>query len=167
MKLSPERQSSQPDNVENRPEGSIRESVSKADMQAIQSEGTMSATRSASGPGGQNVNKTAKTAEFRWTPADSIVLNEVERSRIIAWMQKNKPSQLVGDNEIYITSVENKSLDANKKAVLKNLHKYLTEAFKVEARRIPTRPSRGVRERRLAEKKAKGLQKKLRGPVVE
>jgi len=167
MKTSPEHRGPQPDNVENRPESTIRESVSKVDMQAIQSEGTMSATRSAKGPGGQNVNKTAKTAEFRWTPADSTILNEAEKSRIIAWMQKNKPSQLVGDGEIYITSIENKSLDANKKAVLKNLHKYLTEAFKTEKKRIPTKPSRGVRARRLADKRAQGIQKKLRGPVVE
>ena len=143
----------------------IRESVSKADMQAIRQEGTISVTKSSAGPGGQNVNKTAKTAEFRWTPADSTILNDAEKERVTNWMQKNKPSQFVGEGEIYITSTRNKSLASNKRDVMKILHEYLSEALKIQKVRKVTKPSRSTKEKRLKNKKTVGRLKKQRGSV--
>ncbi|MFH1611076.1 MAG: peptide chain release factor-like protein [Patescibacteria group bacterium] len=148
----------------NRPE-TIRESVSKEDMKAIAGESRLYTTCSASGPGGQNVNKKATCAEMRWRPEDSLVLNQKEKEKIIEWMLKNKSSQLVGNNEIYITCVANKSPEANKKTVMVMLHKYLTSAFTPKKKRIPTKPSRGAQERRIQDKKERGQTKALRGRV--
>lgn len=156
-----------PEMQENNRTETIRESVSKEDMKAIASESDIYTTCSASGPGGQNVNKKATCAELRWRPEDSLVLNKAEQDKIIEWMKKNKTSQLVGDNQIYITCVAHKSPEANKKAILSMLHKYLTSAFSPEKKRIPTKPSKGAEERRIQEKKQRGETKKLRGRVSE
>lgn len=156
-----------PEMQENNSGEKIRESISKEDMKAIASESDIYTTCSASGPGGQNVNKKATCAELRWNPEGSSALNKNEQDKIIKWMKKYKSSQLVGENQIYITCVAHKSPEANKKAILGMLHKYLTNAFAPEKKRIPTKPSKGAEERRIQEKKARGRTKELRGRVSE
>ncbi len=143
----------------------IRTEITDEDMRQVAREGMLKVTRSSAGPGGQNVNKTAKTAEFRWIPSESQVFNDDEKALIIDWMNINKPSQFVGDGEIYLTSTRERSLEANKKDVMELLESYLSEALTLDKERIPTTISRGAKERRLDDKARSSAKKAARGKV--
>ncbi|RMD52132.1 hypothetical protein D6827_00685, partial [Candidatus Parcubacteria bacterium] len=143
----------------------IRDTISKADMLAIKNEGVLKAVCFSSGPGGQNVNKNATAAEFRWRPRDTQVFNSAEIEMIINWMRDNKPKQLTKDGEILIVAHSNKSLSANQKQIFKILHQYFKQALTLPKTRIPTKPSQSANEQRIAKKKKRSAIKAMRNKV--
>ena len=121
-------------------------------------------TRS-SGPGGQNVNRRSTKAELRVTIAD-LNLPEPVRRRL----KRIAGKKLIDDNpdddapdrgEILIVASEHRTQGRNKAACLDRLRLLLIEAQAIPKKRIPTRPSRRARQRRLDEK-ARQSEKKLR-----
>jgi ribosome-associated protein len=119
---------------------------------------------SASGPGGQNVNKRATKAVLRVALSDLPVSGPV-RSRIArlgkAW--------LVGDDveagepgELVIAADENRSQRRNREACLDRLRELLVRAMARPKPRVKTKPGRGAIERRLRAKREQSDKKKRR-----
>lgn len=116
------------------------------------------ATRS-SGPGGQNVNKRSTRVELR-IAVDAIPLDPGARRRLV----KLAGSQVVGDDELLITSQDERSQKRNKDACLMKLRELVIKALVRPKPRIRTKPGRGAIERRLREKREHAQKKQRRQP---
>ncbi|MBK7406385.1 MAG: aminoacyl-tRNA hydrolase [Phycisphaerales bacterium] len=113
---------------------------------------------SASGPGGQNVNKRATKAILRLSLADLPVSAPV-RARV-ARLGKG---WLVGeDGELVIQADEFRSQRRNREACLERLRELLVRALAKPKPRIATKPGRGAVERRLRGKREHGEKKRRR-----
>ena len=113
---------------------------------------------SASGPGGQNVNKRATKAVLRLAIAD-LPVSERVRARV-ARLGKG---WLVGDDgELSIAADEHRSQRRNREACLERLRELLIRAMAKPKPRVPTKPGRGAVERRLRAKREQGEKKRRR-----
>ena len=154
-----------PELTENQEKSNIRESVSDEDIRAVKREGKMSALRGSSGPGGQSVNTTSSTGEFRWKPAESRTFNNDEKALIISWMKENKPSQYNKKGEIFLSSTNERSLKSNQDTVLEMLQSYLNLALTIATPRKETKVPKRAKDKRIRKKKERGDTKKKRGRV--
>lgn len=114
----------------------------------------------ASGPGGQNVNKVATAVQLRVNIyALGLPPRVLHRLKDIAGNRLN----LAG--EIVIDARNHRTQDANRKDARERLAKMIEEAIKEPKRRAKTRVNRVGKRKRLANKKAQGEKKALRGKV--
>lgn len=105
-----------------------------------------------SGPGGQGVNTTDSRVELSFDVARSRAIPEDLRPRLLARLA----SRLTG-GVLTIAASEHRAQLANREAARARLAAVLREAATPPpAKRRPTKPTRGARERRLAEKKRRG-----------
>jgi ribosome-associated protein len=117
----------------------------------------------ASGPGGQSVNTSDSRVELTFDVARSPSLPEHLRDRAVARLG----GRLV-DGRLTITASEYRSQHRNRDAARARLVDVLTDARRPPAaKRRPTRPTRGSKERRLAGKKRRGEVKALRRRPVD
>ena len=109
--------------------------------------------RSASGPGGQNVNKTATAVRltFRFLESPSLSDAVKERLRILCGAEAR----------------ESRSLPENREAARCRLAALIASAKSVPRKRRPTRPTRASKERRLKEKSRRSEIKAGRGKVQD
>lgn len=114
-----------------------------------------------SGPGGQNVNKTATAVQLRFDLRKSPSLPEPVRERLrrLAGRRVSAAGVLVIEASRYRTQ------GANRRDVRRRLEGLLRRAARPPRLRKQTRPSRAVHQRRLSEKKQRGETKRLRQPV--
>jgi ribosome-associated protein len=102
-----------------------------------------------SGPGGQSVNTTDSRVELSFDVANSAALPR--------WARERAEQRLAGrltDGVLTITASEQRSQFQNRQAARERLAALLREAVAPPGRpRVPTRPSRGARERRLESKR--------------
>jgi ribosome-associated protein len=111
------------------------------------------------GPGGQSVNTTDSRVEVSYDLASSSALGPVLRERALRALA----GRLV-NGVITVSASEHRSQLRNREAALSRLAALLTAATAPPpAARRPTRPSRGAKERRLAEKRRRSHIKRLRG----
>ncbi len=115
------------------------------------SEITIRASRS-SGPGGQHTNVTASRIEVSF---------DVEASAALSEDQKQLVSSRLGPRVTAIAQDE-RSQSQNRELALTRLQRRLSEALQVPAPRIPTRPTRASRERRLTAKREQAQRKRGR-----
>jgi ribosome-associated protein len=115
------------------------------------------------GPGGQNVNKVNSKARVRWNIAESYVLPpEIKEVLLTKLAQRlNKAGELCVESE------KERSQDANKKRALQRLDEIVRNALKPRKRRVPTKPSRASKERRLDGKRRKSKKKSARGGIQD
>ena len=111
-----------------------------------------------SGPGGQGVNTTDSRVELSWDIAESPSVPEWLRERLLARLA----SRLAGGVLTVAVSTQRAQL-ANRAEARERLATLLrAAAAPPPPKRRPTKPSRGAKERRLAEKKRRGQTKKGR-----
>jgi len=115
------------------------------------------------GPGGQNVNKVASKAVLRWDLAASPSLPEEVKTRLRA-LQRRRVS---GEGDLIVTGQRFRDQEKNREECLEKLRTWIVEALKVPKPRRPTKPTRGSRQRRLAEKKKRSATKAERRPPSE
>ena len=111
-----------------------------------------------SGPGGQGVNTADSRVELSFDVAHSAVLPDWAKDRITEHLGRR-----LSGGVLTIAASENRSQLANRQAARVRLAAVLREALAPPRRpRVPTRPGRGARERRLAEKRHRGAIKRAR-----
>lgn len=111
-----------------------------------------------SGPGGQNVNKVATKVELRFSLRTTSALTAGQKQRLSAAY----PSHVNGEGELILTSDRFRSQGRNKRDVEERLVAMLLAIRSPPPRRVPTRPSRAAKARRVAEKRARGEAKAQR-----
>lgn len=99
----------------------------------------------ASGPGGQNVNKVATAAQLRFDAANSPSLPERVRARLLTLAG----SRATRDGVIVITARNYRTQQQNREDATQRLAELIRQAAHKQAYRVPTRPSKGARQRRL------------------
>jgi ribosome-associated protein len=114
----------------------------------------------AQGSGGQNVNKVSSAIHLRFDVNDSSLPDAVKQ-RLLATRDK----RITADGVIVIKAQNHRTREKNRKDALSRLADLVNTASHVPRRRIPTRPGRAVRKRRLDAKKKRGMLKKLRGKI--
>jgi ribosome-associated protein len=110
------------------------------------------------GPGGQNVNKVESRVELMFDINSSTSLSEQQRTKILTAL-KNK---IDSNGILHLTSQKSRSQWENKETVLSEFARLLRIAIKPSKRRIRTRPSKAVKEKRLKEKKIVSRKKQIR-----
>lgn len=101
------------------------------------------------GPGGQNVNKVASKAELRWKLAENTSVPEAVRQRLKAQQRR----RLTADGDLLVTSQKFRDQPRNREDCLEKLRALVVQALAVPKPRRATKPTRGSKERRLAEKR--------------
>ena len=111
-----------------------------------------------SGPGGQSVNTTDSRVELSFDVARSTVLPERERDRALARLQAR-----LADGVITVAAEGERSQLMNREAARARLAALLREATAPPPPpRVPTKPTRGSRERRLEGKRRRAQIKRNR-----
>jgi ribosome-associated protein len=111
-----------------------------------------------SGPGGQSVNTTDSRVELSFDVARSQALPEWARSRALERLAR----RLAG-GVLTVASSGERSQFMNRQEARARLAALLRDAVAPPGRpRVPTKPSRGARERRLADKKRRSDTKRNR-----
>jgi ribosome-associated protein len=122
---------------------------------------TFSASRSG-GPGGQNVNKVATRVTLAFDVAGSAALSPDQRARIL----ERLAARISKNGVLRVVSQRHRTQAANRKATLERFVELIRGALAEEAPRVPTRPTRTSRERRVAAKKSRGRLKQERARPV-
>ncbi len=106
------------------------------------------------GPGGQNANKVATRVELRFDVSASPSLGPYQRARIIERL----------GTEVRVVADDERSQLRNRQLAVERFRERMVAALHVEKIRRPTRPSKGAKERRLAEKRRLSERKRDRRP---
>jgi ribosome-associated protein len=124
--------------------------LSEIDLQAVR----------ARGPGGQNVNKLSSAIHLRFDiNASSLPDTYKERLRHLGDRRINSEGVIV------IKAQRFRSQEKNRADALERLRELVKSAGSPRRRRVPTRPTRGSREKRLNNKTRRGQLKSLRSRI--
>ncbi len=113
----------------------------------------------AGGPGGQNVNKVSTAVQMRFDAANSPSLTEAVRQRLM----KLAGSRLTLEGVILITAVRHRTQERNRADAIERLQAMVDKASIAPTYRVPTRPTKASKERRLVAKTKRSTIKSGRG----
>ena len=114
------------------------------------------------GKGGQNVNKVATAIHLRFDiPASS--LPEAVKRRLL----DSNDRRISSEGVLVIKAQTHRSQDKNREDAVARLCRVIDAASRIPARRIPTRPGRAAKEKRLDSKRKRSQLKKLRSGGYE
>ena len=111
------------------------------------------------GPGGQNVNKVSTAVQMRFDVKNSPSLTEPVKARLM----QLAGSRLTLDGVIVISAVRFRTQERNKADAIERLEAMVAEASIKPVYRVPTRPTRASKERRLKAKSSRSSIKSGRG----
>lgn len=113
----------------------------------------------AGGPGGQNVNKVATAVQMRFDVRRSPSLTEPVKTRLM----KLAGSRLTQEGVILINAVRFRTQERNRADAIARLQEMVDAASVRPVFRVPTRPTKASKERRLKAKTSRGTIKSGRG----
>ncbi len=111
------------------------------------------------GPGGQNVNKVSTAVQMRFDARKSPSLTDAVRARLM----KAAGSRLTLDGVILITAVRFRTQERNRADAMERLQDLVDKASVAPVYRVPTRPTKASKERRLVAKSHRSGIKSGRG----
>ena len=114
----------------------------------------------AGGPGGQNVNKVSSAIHLRFDIMGSSLPAHCKEGLL-----KLKDRRINKDGVVVIKAQRYRDQEKNRADALERLAGLVRRALVRPRRRIPTRPSRAAKSRRMDEKTRRGRVKALRGRV--
>jgi ribosome-associated protein len=114
----------------------------------------------AGGAGGQHVNTSSTRIELLWNVRTTQALDDAQRARVATKLS----SRLDGEGWLRVVSSARRSQGQNREAAEERLVALIKGALVVPKRRKATKPSRGQKEARLAEKKKRSDTKRQRRP---
>lgn len=113
----------------------------------------------AGGPGGQNVNKVSTAVQMRFDARNSPSLTDPVRARLM----KLAGSRLTLDGVILISAVRYRTQERNRADAVERLQALVDKASVAPTYRVPTRPTKASKVRRLDAKTTRGAVKRGRG----
>ena len=111
----------------------------------------------AQGAGGQNVNKVSSAIHLRFDLKTSSLPDAVKRRLMLT-----PDRRITTDGVVIIKAQNHRTQEKNRSEALSRLAELVKSALRAPRKRIPTRPGRAAKEKRLDEKKKRGSLKKLR-----
>lgn len=127
--------------------------MSEIDMTAVRSQGA----------GGQNVNKVATAIHLRFDIRGSTALPEHLKTKLL----KKNDQRINSDGVLILKSQSYRSQDRNRQAALQRLADLLRDSMRQPKKRIPTRPGKAAKKKRLDTKVRRGAVKKTRAKVID
>ena len=116
----------------------------------------------AQGAGGQNVNKVSSAIHLRFD-IDASSLPDGVKQRLLA----TNDQRITTDGVVVIKAQNHRTQEKNRGEALARLADLIKSALHVPRKRIPTRPGRAAKEKRMDSKKQRGSLKKLRAKPIE
>lgn len=116
----------------------------------------------AQGAGGQNVNKVSSAIHLRFDISASS-LPEAVKQRLLA----TSDQRITADGVVVIKAQNHRTQEKNRSEALARLTELIRGATRVKRKRIPTRPGRAAKEKRIDSKKKRGSLKQMRSRPVE
>jgi ribosome-associated protein len=116
----------------------------------------------AQGAGGQNVNKVSSAIHLRFDINASSLPGPVKQ-RLLA----TNDQRITAEGVVVIKAQNHRTQEKNRNEALARLVELIGGALRVPRKRIPTRPGRAAKQKRIDSKKKRGSLKKLRGRPVD
>jgi ribosome-associated protein len=116
----------------------------------------------AQGAGGQNINKVSNAVQLRFDVGASS-LPEAVKARLL----KLADQRITAEGVVVIKAQQHRSLERNREEALARLRELVSRAAVVPRPRVPTKPTRAAKKRRLENKVRRGEVKALRRRVVD
>ncbi|MDA3867731.1 MAG: alternative ribosome rescue aminoacyl-tRNA hydrolase ArfB [Salinivirgaceae bacterium] len=115
-------------------------------------------TSRSSGPGGQHVNKTETRVTLRFSIPESTMLSDEQKALLLEKLS----THLTTEGVLLISCQETRSQTRNKEISVERFNELIKKAFKKKRKRIPTKPTKASKRKRLEGKKEQGVKKQLR-----
>jgi len=131
--------------------------LSRENIEKLITEASFRTSRS-SGAGGQHVNKVSSRVELRFDIQASSWLSDEQKSRLM----EKLASRITGQGELLLVSDKTRSQYKNKEDCIERFKELLNQAFKPVKKRVPTRPSKASRLKRIEKKKQLSQKKEQR-----
>ena len=116
------------------------------------------------GPGGQHVNRTESGVQLRFDVAASTFISDEVKARLL----KLAGSRADSNGVITIEARSHRSQHRNREDARARLAALIEKASHAPRKRVPTKPTRAAKQKRLTEKRHRGEVKQKRGaPAAE
>jgi ribosome-associated protein len=110
------------------------------------------------GPGGQNVNKVATAVELRFDVANSPSLPEPVRARLLA----RRDRRMTGEGVLVLNAQRFRTQDRNRQDARERLAAFVEAGLHAPRPRVPTKPTKASKRRRLDAKRERSTIKRGR-----
>lgn len=116
----------------------------------------------AQGAGGQNVNKVSSAIHLRFDIHASSLPDAV-KDRLLA----TRDQRITADGVIVIKAQNHRTQEKNRSEALARLVELIRSATRLKRKRIPTRPGKAAKARRVDAKKKRGALKQMRSRPID